>query len=104
MPERHKAFRLLGLPSAIHRGFKHCINVGTEVGNEGRLWRIHTPAATPLQNQNHCRRTEGVDYALIHSSYNPPPQGIACGKCDSCNLRLKGFRETGAADPIRYET
>ncbi len=44
----------------------------------------------------------GVDYALTLSCYDPSPAGEACGACDSCLLRLKGFRESGVADPIPY--
>jgi 7-cyano-7-deazaguanine synthase len=44
----------------------------------------------------------GVDYALTHSCYDPAPDGAACGRCDACQLRLKGFREAGARDPVRY--
>jgi len=43
-----------------------------------------------------------VDLSLTHSCYDPTPDGRACGKCDSCQLRLKGFREAGIADPIKY--
>jgi len=46
----------------------------------------------------------GVDYGLTHSCYDPTPAGISCGRCDSCRLRLKGFREAGIEDPIEYET
>ncbi|MGH9762907.1 MAG: 7-cyano-7-deazaguanine synthase, partial [Blastocatellia bacterium] len=45
----------------------------------------------------------GVDYSLTHSCYDPNPEGLACGKCDSCQLRLKGFAEAGAADPVGYQ-
>ncbi|MCL2760109.1 MAG: 7-cyano-7-deazaguanine synthase QueC [Desulfuromonadales bacterium] len=44
----------------------------------------------------------GVDYSLTHSCYDPTPEGIACGKCDSCRLRLKGFAEAGLKDPLQY--
>ena len=44
----------------------------------------------------------GVDYALTHSCYDPAPGGEACGRCDACQLRLRGFREAGVPDPIRY--
>jgi len=46
----------------------------------------------------------GVDFSLTHSCYNPTDDGAACGVCDSCQLRLKGFREAGLRDPIRYAT
>ncbi|MFQ3639458.1 MAG: 7-cyano-7-deazaguanine synthase, partial [Chloracidobacterium sp.] len=44
----------------------------------------------------------GVDYSLTHSCYDPTPDGLACGRCDSCVLRLKGFAEAGVPDPLRY--
>jgi 7-cyano-7-deazaguanine synthase len=44
----------------------------------------------------------GVDYSLTHSCYDPTSQGKACGECDSCLLRLKGFRDAGINDPISY--
>ena len=44
----------------------------------------------------------GVDYALTHSCYDPTPGGLACGRCDSCLLRKKGFAEAGLPDPTRY--
>jgi 7-cyano-7-deazaguanine synthase len=43
-----------------------------------------------------------VDYALTHSCYDPTAEGLACGACDSCRLRAKGFREAGVPDPTRY--
>ncbi|AQQ09650.1 7-cyano-7-deazaguanine synthase [Sedimentisphaera cyanobacteriorum] len=45
----------------------------------------------------------GFDYSLTHSCYDPDENGLACGKCDSCKLRLKGFREAGLKDPIKYQ-
>ena len=47
-------------------------------------------------------RALGVDYSLTWSCYDPRPDGLACGECDSCQLRLKGFREAGLEDPIKY--
>ena len=44
----------------------------------------------------------GVDYAITHSCYDPAPDGRACGHCDSCLLRRKGFEEAGVADPTMY--
>jgi 7-cyano-7-deazaguanine synthase len=44
----------------------------------------------------------GVDYSLTHSCYDPDGQGRACGRCDSCLLRSRGFAEAGVADPTRY--
>lgn len=44
----------------------------------------------------------GVDYSITHSCYDPSPRGISCGQCDSCILRLKGFKAAGCQDPVRY--
>ena len=44
----------------------------------------------------------GVDYGITHSCYDPAPDGGACGHCDSCLLRRKGFEEAGVEDPTRY--
>jgi 7-cyano-7-deazaguanine synthase len=44
----------------------------------------------------------GVDYSLTHSCYDPAPDGRPCGHCDSCQLRLKGFAESGLTDPLDY--
>jgi len=44
-----------------------------------------------------------VDYGLTHSCYDPDKQGRACGSCDSCLLRLKGFAEAGRVDPVEYQ-
>jgi 7-cyano-7-deazaguanine synthase len=46
----------------------------------------------------------GVDYSLTSSCYDPESDGRPCGACDSCQLRLKGFKEAGAADPLEYRT
>jgi len=46
----------------------------------------------------------GVDFSLTSSCYDPAPDGAACGECDSCRIRLKGFKDAGSSDPIRYLT
>ena len=83
--------------------FEHLANVGTKAGAEGRRFQIHTPLIK-LSKANIIRKgTElGVDFSLTHSCYDPTPEGLACGECDSCLLRLKGFGETGLNDPIHY--
>lgn len=78
------------------------INLGTKVGVEGQKIKIHTPLL-------YLRKSEiikiglklGVDYSLTWSCYNPQGR-LACGRCDSCILRLKAFREAGLEDPIQY--
>jgi 7-cyano-7-deazaguanine synthase len=84
--------------------FEIMANLATRSGVEktGRF-RIHAPLI-------HLRKAEiiqrgvalGVDYGCTHSCYDPAPEGLACGRCDSCRLRLKGFAEAGMTDPIKY--
>lgn len=84
--------------------FERMANLATRAGVEGKLrLRIHTPliAMTKAEIIRAGLRL-GVDYSLTHSCYDPTPRGVACGKCDSCQLRLKGFREAGARDPLAY--
>jgi 7-cyano-7-deazaguanine synthase len=66
-------------------------------------FRIHAPLIHLTKAQIIRRGVElGVDYGLTHSCYDPDGQGRACGRCDSCVLRKKGFAEAGVADPTRY--
>jgi len=83
--------------------FENLANLGTKAGVEGRRFKIHTPLIK-LSKADLIRKALelGVDLSLTHSCYDPTPEGLACGKCDSCFLRLKGFREAGIKDPIRY--
>lgn len=84
--------------------FENLANLATRAGVEGdRPYTIHTPLIQLSKAE--IIRTGldlGVDYALTHSCYDPTPGGISCGRCDSCRLRLKGFREAGVVDPIDY--
>jgi 7-cyano-7-deazaguanine synthase len=65
--------------------------------------KIHTPLIHLTKAQIIRRGLDlGVDYSLTRSCYDPSPAGIACGRCDSCLLRLKGFAENGVTDPIAY--
>jgi 7-cyano-7-deazaguanine synthase len=83
--------------------FETLANVGTKAGVEGRRFRIHTPLIKFSKAEIMRKAVDlGVDLALTHSCYDPTPEGLACGECDSCLLRLKGFREAGITDPIRY--
>ena len=83
--------------------FETVANVGTKAGVEGRRFQIHTPLIK-LSKAEIIRKAvkHGVNLSLTHSCYDPTPDGLACGECDSCLLRLKGFREAGITDPIRY--
>jgi 7-cyano-7-deazaguanine synthase len=83
--------------------FETLANIGTKAGVEGRRFQIHAPLARFSKAQIIGKATElNVDLSLTHSCYDPTPEGLACGKCDSCQLRVKGFREAGLTDPIKY--
>ena len=85
------------------KAFEHLANLGTKAGVEGRRFQIHTPLIKLSKAEIIRKAVElGVDLSLTHSCYDPTPEGLACGECDSCLLRLKGFREAGIKDPIRY--
>jgi 7-cyano-7-deazaguanine synthase len=82
--------------------FERMANLATRAGVEGtsRL-RIHTPLIRLTKAEIVARGTAlGVDFALTWSCYEPRPDGLACGRCDSCLLREKGFREAGLRDPV----
>jgi len=83
--------------------FETLANVGTKAGIEGRRFQIHTTLIRLSKAEIIRKAIElGVELSLTHSCYDPSPEGFACGECDSCLLRLKGFREAGINDPIRY--
>ncbi len=84
--------------------FERLAEVATQAGAEGRPIRIHAPLIR-LSKSEIIRRglALGVDYGLTHSCYDPDAEGRACGACDACRLRLKGFRDAGATDPIAYQ-
>jgi 7-cyano-7-deazaguanine synthase len=84
--------------------FENMANLATRAGVEGDSpYTIHSPLIQLSKAE--IIRTGldlGVDYSLTHSCYDPTHEGVSCGRCDSCYLRLKGFREVGVEDPIRY--
>jgi 7-cyano-7-deazaguanine synthase len=83
--------------------FEKLANLGTKAGVEGRQFEVHTPLIKFSKAEIIRKAADlGVDLSLTHSCYDPTPEGLACGECDSCLLRLKGFREVGTKDPIRY--
>ncbi len=85
------------------RAFEELANLATKAGVEGARFIIHAPLlALSKAEIIHRGVSLGVDYGLTHSCYAPTEDGLACGVCDSCQLRLKGFREAGLVDPIRY--
>ena len=83
--------------------FENLANLATKAGVEGQAFKIHTPII-------HLSKAEtiqkglplGVDYSLTVSCYQADQQGRACGKCDSCRLRKKGFADAGVEDVTRY--
>lgn len=84
--------------------FETMANLATKAAVEGAgRYRIHTPLID-LSKADIVRKglALGVDYRLTHSCYDPTPEGLACGLCDSCRLRLKGFAEAGVKDPVEY--
>ena len=83
--------------------FESLASLATRAGVQGARFRVHTPLMA-LDKAGIVRlgTTLGVDYALTHSCYDPSSAGLACGECDSCQLRAKGFREAGVPDPTRY--
>lgn len=89
-PEYIAAFETLG-------------RLATRAGVEGGALRVRAPLQS-LGKADIIRRglALGVDYGVTHSCYDPAPDGRACGDCDACGLRLKGFAEVGVPDPAAY--
>ncbi|HYV41297.1 MAG TPA: 7-cyano-7-deazaguanine synthase QueC [Thermoanaerobaculia bacterium] len=81
--------------------FQRMANLGTKAGVEGRLaFRIHAPLLRMTKAEIVSRAAElGLDFGLTSSCYDPADTGVPCGRCDSCLLREKGFREAGLTDP-----
>ena len=83
--------------------FQTLANLATKAGVEGRRFQLHTPLIKFSKAEIIRKAVQlGVNLSLTHSCYDPSPEGLACGECDSCLLRLKGFREAGITDPVRY--
>jgi 7-cyano-7-deazaguanine synthase len=85
--------------------FERMANLATKAGVEGtQRLRIHAPLMQ-LTKEGIIRRglELGVDYSLTTSCYDPDPRGRACGACDACQLRLRGFAAVGIADPAEYQ-
>ncbi len=103
----------IGVNSVDYSGYPDCrpefvdafnktIAVGTKQGVESGI-----KVEAPILNMSKKEIIElgmslGVDYSLTHSCYNPTPEGLSCGVCDSCRLRLEGFRQAGFEDPLKY--
>jgi 7-cyano-7-deazaguanine synthase len=83
--------------------FETLANLGTKAGVEGARFRVHAPLIKFSKAEIIRKASQfNVDLSLTHSCYDPSPEGLACGECDSCLLRLKGFRQAGIEDPIQY--
>jgi 7-cyano-7-deazaguanine synthase len=89
---------------AYIEAFEKMSNLATKAGVEGKgHFTLHTPLIQ-LTKAEIIRQgvSLGVDYGRTHSCYDPTADGLACGRCDSCRLRLKGFAEAGMTDPVKY--
>jgi 7-cyano-7-deazaguanine synthase len=85
------------------RAFEAMARLGTKMGSEGRPITIHAPLIEMTKAQIVARgRALGVDFSLTRTCYDPNDRGEACGRCDACLLRLKGFAEAGDRDPVPY--
>ena len=84
--------------------FERMAALATKAGVEGRQkLSIHTPLIRMTKSEIIRTGAElGVDFSLTTSCYDPSPDGLACGECDACLLRRKGFQEAGITDPARY--
>ncbi len=113
--EVHQAYDLFyGANILDYSGYPDCrpefiaalestLNKGTRAGCEGKQFRIHAPLLYKSKAEIiRIGLSLGVDYSNTHSCYDPSPEGLACGTCDSCLIRLKGFREAGIPDPAGY--
>jgi 7-cyano-7-deazaguanine synthase len=112
----HAADLFIGVNAVDYSGYPDCrpeyiaafermANLATKAAVEGHLtFKIHTPLVHLSKAEIIGRGVQlGVDYALTHSCYDPDAAGRACGKCDSCLLRLKGFAAAGLVDPAPYQ-
>jgi 7-cyano-7-deazaguanine synthase len=86
------------------RAYEQMANLATRAGVEGKQkLKIHTPLINLSKKQIIRRGLDlGVDYSLTSTCYDPTTEGLACGRCDACILRLKGFAENAIKDPARY--
>ena len=110
----HAAHIFIGINAIDFSGYPDCrpefialfemlANTGTKTAVEGMRFQIHAPLIKLSKAQIIRKAVElNLDLSLTHSCYDPATDGRACGECDSCQLRLKGFREAGINDPIQY--
>jgi 7-cyano-7-deazaguanine synthase len=104
----------IGVNSVDYSGYPDCrpafiaayettANLATRAGVEGRRLSIRTPLISLTKAEIvRLGASLGVDYGLTHSCYDPAPDGAACGACDSCVIRRRGFEQAGLPDPTRY--
>jgi len=85
------------------RAFEQMATLATKAGVEGTRFEVRAPLSG-LTKADIIRAGVklGVDYSMTHSCYDPDPEGRACGRCDSCVLRRRGFEQAGVADPTPY--
>ncbi|WP_313663432.1 7-cyano-7-deazaguanine synthase QueC [Cellulosimicrobium cellulans] len=87
------------------QAYEAMANLATRAGVEGSRLSIHTPLINLTKAQTiEAGLRLGVDYSMTSSCYDPDDQGRPCGHCDSCLLRLRGFAEVGATDPLEYQS
>ncbi len=86
------------------QAFERMANLATKAGVEGKMrLKIHAPLLHMTKAEIILKGIElGIDYSRTHSCYDPSPQGLACGQCDSCILRRHGFEEAKVEDPTGY--
>ena len=86
------------------RAFEALANLATRAGVLGvGRFQVHSPLLMMTKEEIIARGLAlGVDYSLTHSCYDPTPLGLACGRCDSCQIRRQGFAEARVPDPTRY--
>lgn len=83
--------------------FQQMANLATKAGVEGNPYQIQAPLINLSKAQIIQQGLAlGVDYRFTHSCYDPTAEGLSCGHCDSCLLRLKGFADAGLVDPVAY--
>lgn len=85
--------------------FQRMANLATAASVEGhQRYTVHTPLMTLTKAEIIALGTQlGVDYSLTSTCYDPSPTGEACGQCDACQLRLRGFKQNGLPDPVPYQ-
>lgn len=106
----------IGVNALDHSGYPDCrvefieafeemVRVGTKTGATTGNFKIHAPLASLGKAAIVKLGADlGVDFSLTHTCYDPLPGGVACGSCDACLLRLRGFSEAGLKDPVRYKS